>query len=207
MTTRNTQVEILCKKWAAIKSQLTEFEEILRGFCDSSDIVGLTCRLRRLMKVYAPLNDIQAELDVPQEEIEQEEEWRAMEERYMKAVIAAQKLLSASQTGTEISGFLGNVDVDERFVIEHVHSIVKIPPMIDETAIGLREFVMNVAHHLTCLEHYRASLESWDAILMAILWPKLTGRMRHVFSCTLNDEEPPKIQPLLRFLNQRARDF
>ncbi|XP_076378453.1 uncharacterized protein LOC143259535 [Megalopta genalis] len=209
MAAENTQhLQILCKRRAVIKSQLTEFEEILRGFCDSPDIVGLTCRLRRLKEVYAPFNDIQAELAVLQEEIEQEEEWRTMEERYMKADITAHKLLSAFQTGTEASEFLGNAYGDERFiVIQHAHSIVKMSPMTDETAVNLRKFVMNVKHHLTCLEQYNVPLESCDVILMAILLPKLTKRTKAAFINTLKDEEALKTQQLLKFLVQRANNI
>ncbi|CAK9801665.1 hypothetical protein ANTQUA_LOCUS2953 [Anthophora quadrimaculata] len=291
MATDEARLKFLIRKRSGIKSHMTIFEKYLTGYEQQPDPVMLKYKFQRLKEIYSTFEDVQAEIEVLQEEGDHETERFEAEERYIEACVKTDKWLTQpavnnsvatidcatptpSSSGLQVnlpkvdlpnfSGkfedwlsfkdkFISMIDSQDGFskvqkfhylgsalsgeaarviaamettennystawqllqdtyanetliIARHTDLLVQTPPVEQETAPGLRDFVSHVLQHLRSLTTLGVPVKHWDHLLMSILLPKLARQTRMSFDGTLKDKESPTIDGLIEFLRQRAR--
>ncbi|XP_073966919.1 uncharacterized protein [Choristoneura fumiferana] len=100
--------------------------------------------------------------------------------------------------------------LDERYnhsfkiINEHINSLLDLNALFKPTPSNIRQFVSNIKQCLAALKNLSVNTESWDCIILAILYRKLdaeTSRAYQLGRCGTSD---PTVAEFLLFLEKRA---
>lgn len=89
-------------------------------------------------------------------------------------------------------------------VNSHIKNLLETPNLIKGTAQGLREFISRVRQQVDCLKSLNQPVEHWDVILVYILTLKLDSYTNRSYQLEKAENEEPKLNALLDFLEHRA---
>ncbi|CAK9834523.1 hypothetical protein ANTRET_LOCUS11040 [Anthophora retusa] len=87
----------------------------------------------------------------------------------------------------------------------HLQLLLELPEIYRETPANLRSLVEKAQVHINALKALNQPVDQWDALLVYIIVKKLDKGTRRAWERTLEDEEMPAFQQLLKFLSRQAR--
>lgn len=100
--------------------------------------------------------------------------------------------------------------LDERYnhkfkiVNEHINSLLDMNALFKSTPSNLRDFVSHVKQCLAALKNLDIKTETWDPIILSILYRKLDAYTSRAYQLERNDEADPTVNEFLLYLEKRA---
>ncbi|XP_029055232.2 uncharacterized protein LOC114882514 [Osmia bicornis bicornis] len=92
-----------------------------------------------------------------------------------------------------------------KIINAHLKLLFDLPEVTRDTPSSLRQLAEQAQVHVNALKAVNQPTEHWDTILIHIVSSKLDKNTRRSWERTLEDEEIPRFQLLLDFINKHAR--
>ncbi|KOB69639.1 Uncharacterized protein OBRU01_16492 [Operophtera brumata] len=100
--------------------------------------------------------------------------------------------------------------LDERYnhkfkiVNEHINSLLDMNALVKSTSSNLREFVSLVKQCLASLKNLQVNTETWDPIVLSILFRKLDSYTSRAYQLERSTDSDPTVLDFLAFMEKRA---
>lgn len=91
-----------------------------------------------------------------------------------------------------------------KIVNEHINSLLDLNALSKSTPTNLREFISIVKQCLASLKNLQINTETWDPILLSILFRKLDLYTLRAYQLERSTDSDPTVVDFLRFLERRA---
>ncbi|XP_053989825.1 uncharacterized protein LOC128882267 [Hylaeus volcanicus] len=92
-----------------------------------------------------------------------------------------------------------------KIINAHLKLLFDLPEITRDTPSSLRQLAEQAQVHVNALQAVNQPTEYWDTILIHLVSSKLHKNTRRSWERTLEDEEIPRFQQLLEFINKHAR--
>ncbi|XP_073965326.1 uncharacterized protein [Choristoneura fumiferana] len=91
-----------------------------------------------------------------------------------------------------------------KIINEHINSLLDLNAIYKSTPSNIREFVSQVKQCLASLKNLNVKTETWDPIILAILYRKLDSYTSRAYQLERSDAADPTIEDFLLYLERRA---
>lgn len=93
---------------------------------------------------------------------------------------------------------------EEKIINDHINYLLDLKPLIKSTGSSLRNFLAAVKQQLAALENIEPNVNSWDAILLCVLYRKLDLYTVRAYQLERDTKIKPKLADFLEYIEKRA---